>query len=429
MLRDASVPLHLEPRELAPRELDGIRFQAARWSGEELATLGRHLARVEPPRDLADDRLLQIWEHVVDELRDRRGELHQQIAEPLARLCRLSTKGLEAGIEALLKGMVGEPARRLFDAARPITEPGFVAVFLASNLPGLAVQTLLPALATRRPVLFKSPSSEPLFTPFLIDALCRHEPRLRDTLAAITWPGGDEHRERPVIDKAQRVLTYGNQRTIDALYRRAGSKLLTFGPKLSLAVVDDTVDRYQVAAALARDIVLFDQRGCLSIQAIFTTQDARALACALADALVEAAASCPPGAIDPGEAAAVQQLRGEALMRGAFVPDLPLASGTVVVENQPRLALSPGLRSVRIYPLEDLGELPSRLAPWQGKVQGVALAGSSARALEPSLLRLGVSRLAPPGALNETDATWANGGISPLAALGCVPIPPIPHRP
>jgi len=38
-------------------------------------------------------------------------------------------------------------------------------VILASNLPGLAVQSLLPALALRRPLLIKSASAEPLFAP------------------------------------------------------------------------------------------------------------------------------------------------------------------------------------------------------------------------------------------------------------------------
>lgn len=418
MLRDVSAPTFLEPREQHQREVAGVRFCATHWSGEELAALSRHLHQGgEKLRDLSDDHLLHVWSHVIAELRDRRTELHQQIAEPLARLCRLSAKGLEIGLETVLKGMVGGPARQLFDAARPSSEPGFVAVFLASNLPALAVQTLLPALATRRPVLFKSPSSEPLFTPYLVDALCRQEPRLRDALAAVTWRGGNERCEQPVIDQTRRVLAYGNQQTLDALRTRAGRKLLAYGPKISLAVLDDTVGYSQVATGLARDIVLFDQRGCLSIQAIFTTQDARRLAEALASALVEEAVTCPPGTIELGEATAVQQLRGEALMRDAFLPDLPLACGTVVVENEPRLALSPGLRCVRIYPLESLDELTNRLSPWRGRLQGVALAGSSARALEPSLRQLGITRFAAPGELHETDATWPNGGISSLTAL------------
>src|SRR6185369_1071693 len=95
-------------------------------------------------------------------------------------------------------GVRREPAAALMAASRPGSR-GPVLIVLASNLPGLAVQPLLPALALRRPVLLKSPSAEPLFAPTFLAALVRREPRLAGAVAAVAWPGGDPRLEAPVL--------------------------------------------------------------------------------------------------------------------------------------------------------------------------------------------------------------------------------------
>ncbi|HEY0781694.1 MAG TPA: acyl-CoA reductase, partial [Thermoanaerobaculia bacterium] len=125
----------------------------------------------------------------------------------------------------------------------------------------------------------------------------------------------------------------------------------------------------------------------------------------------------PPGPEEPAVYAAVQQLRATAEMRGLLLP-LPLAAGTVVIEPEPAFQPTSGLRTVRVHPLADLARLPAALAPWGGRLQGAALAGDDALGLAPALAELGVSRFAPPGELQSPDASWHNGGIDPLAALG-----------
>jgi hypothetical protein len=94
-----------------------------------------------------------------------------------------------------------------------------------------------------------------------------------------------------------------------------------------------------------------------------------------------------------------------------------LGAGTVVLEPNPAFRPTPGLRTVRVHPLADLGALPGLLAPWQGRLQGVVLAGAAARALEPALRRLRASRFTPPGELQTPDATWHNGGVDLPAEL------------
>ena len=357
---------------------------------------------------LAPPRLEQAWADTVAAFRDPASEERRRLSPALTRLSGLSPPGAAAGLEVVLRGVAGGPAEALLVGAEP-GGGGLVVVVLAANLPGLAVQPLLRALAARCPVILKSPSAEPLFAPAFVDALRRREPGLDDALAAVTWPGGDRALEAPLLAAARAVVAYGEDETLADLARRAPGKVRGHGPKASLAVLGPGADPQAVAPALARDVALFDQRGCLSVQAVYAPPaQAGALAAALARALESLALDLPPGPLDPELAARVQQVRAEAAMRGLRIAELPLRHGTVIVENHAAFRPSPGLRTVRIHPLGELERLAEWLAPWRGRLQGAALAGRLPADLRAVLAGLGVSRFAPAGELQAADATWEN---------------------
>lgn len=359
--------------------------------------------------------LLAAWGETVAAFLDPGSPERRALDPELARLTRLSPEGLAAALEAVLGGVRTGPAAALLAEAGTLPQGGGpVLAILASNLPALAVQPLWPALALRRPILLKSPSAEPLFAPAFLAALVRREPRLEPAVAAAAWPGGDARLEAPALAGADTVIAYGDEPALADLRRRVPGKLVEYGPKTSLAVVSGPDSAEGLARRLARDVALFDQRGCLSVAAVYTACDPEALAGRLED---ELAKLWPPGPADPAALALVQQMRLEAEMRGLRRPRLPIAAGTVLVEPEPAFRPSPGLRTVRIHPLADLGRLPDVLAPWRGKLQGAALAGEDAWRLAPALADLGISRCAMPGELQSPDVTWHNGGIHPLRAL------------
>jgi hypothetical protein len=288
MLRDWSAPLEPPAEERAER--GGIEVRSARWDPEALAALAARVAGgIEALRGIGSARTLAAWGETVAAFRDPGSEERRALDGPLARLCRLSPEGLAAGLEAVLGGVAAEPAAKLFaEAAGRSSEPADaptapVLVILAANLPALAVQPLLPALALGRPAIVKSPTAEPLFAPAFAAALARREPTLGGAVAALTWRGGDRALEAPLLAAAGRVLAYGEQETLDDLERRAPGKVFGYGPKTSLAAVAAGADPRAAAAGLARDVALFDQRGCLSVAAVYAAGDAGALAVALAD--------------------------------------------------------------------------------------------------------------------------------------------------
>jgi len=443
MLRDHALPPRWASDEGLPTDevvvgSDGITLRAARWDPPRLARLAERL-RQRGARALAEvgrERFLAAWGATVEAFRDPRSPERRELALPLATLCRLSPAGLEAGLEAVLGGVRREAAEALL-ASRPSEEGAGsrppeeccrpALVILASNLPALAVQPLLPALLAPRPVILKSPSAEPLFAPAFVTALARREPRLAEAVAALSWPGGDAELEAPLLDAAGIVLAYGEAETLHDLQRRLGKgsdRLVGYGPKTSLAVVAPGADLAAVARGLARDVALFDQRGCLSVAAVYALGDggqAESLAQSLAGALTLEGEALPPGPREPAALAAVQQLRAEAELRGLFHPPLPVAVGTVLVDPDPTFRPGPGLRTVRVHPLAEAGRLPEILAPWADRLQGAALAGEAAWKLSGALTALGISRLTPPGQLQSPDATWHNGGRHPMEVMGLTP--------
>jgi hypothetical protein len=405
-LPDAAIP-----RRLAT---PGARQADTRWDAGSVARLVEHLARAGGPALAAvrPQELAAAWLDTVAAFRDPASAERRRLAAPLARTSGLSPEGLDAGLEVVLRGVAGEAAEALLRGGGRGAGSGLVAVVLASNLPGLAVQPLLRALAGRRPVVLKSASSEPLFAPAFVAALCRREPRLDDTVAAATWTGGDRDLEAPLLKAAREVVVYGEDETLADLARRAPGKVSGHGPRASLAVLGPGADPREMAAGLARDTALFDQRGCLSLQAVYAPPEmVPALAAALAGALGRAARELPPGPLDPALAARVQQARAEAEMRGLALAALPLATGTVIVEPDPAFRPSPGLRTLRVHPLDPLAapeRLAELLAPWRGRLQGVALAGRLPTGLPAALAALGVTRTAAPGGLQAADAGWDN---------------------
>ncbi len=335
---------------------------------------------------------------------------------------RLSAEGLTEGLEIVLGGASGASAAAMAREVERLSSAGsgpaagLVGVILAGNIPGLAVQSLLPALLIGRPLLLKGASTEPWFAPALVAALVAREPALADAYAAVSFRGDDGEDIAAAFENVETLLAYGGGETIARLAERFSRRLVAQGPKASVAFLGRGTDPVCTARALARDIALFDQRGCLSVQAVYTEGDPEELACALDWSLQIEAARLPHGPIDPTMAAAVQQLRAESELRSGSNSGraTELAVGTVLVERETFFRPVPGLRTVRVHGVNSLADVIPKLEPWKGKLQGAALAGRAAEELRTTLPFLGFSRFAKPGELQEADASWANGGIDPL---------------
>ncbi len=419
-LRDAALPPGLEPAQWAEANSDSGTWLRARFTADTIDHLLVRLADAGPAmRAVPTGDLLTAWDDAIRALLDASSAEHHLLHgagdSPFAHGARLSPQGLAAALDAVLGGLRRPAADRLAAdiAARAVRGSAAPrAVYLAANIPGLAAQPLLRGLLEGQPMLLKSASAEPFFAPALVAALAVRLPALAPGLAAITWPGGERAVEERLLAHGFEIELYGGASAVGALSARA-PHLLVHGPMASLAIVSEDADLTLAARGLAEDIALFDQRGCLSIQAVYVIGSlARAdeAARALARELRELERRLPPGPANAEELAGTQQLRVEAEMRGLAMELLSITAGTVVVDPRPLLVPSPGLRSVRVHPLARAGALRDLLEPWRGRLQGVATAGLLSDETRAALTALGVSRFAPAGELQRPDATWANWG-------------------
>ena len=363
--------------------------------------------RATPSRDL-----LAAWNDTLAAFLDPGSPERRQLDSGLLQSTGLSQAGLDHGLRSIGAGLLGEHATA--ELARPHrqNENGFSLVVLPAEPPGLILQSLLPALAARAPVLFKSSRAEPRFAPAFLAALGQRLPALGHAYAVATWTGGDPEVEAPLHATARLVVAYGGEETVGALQAAAPGPIVTFGPKLSVGWVGPGADPERAARGMAFDIATFDQRGCLSVQAVFVAPAAAsAFATALASALDELATELPPGHGDPANRAGVRLAREDADLRGLTWYGNKLDAGTVILENDVRISPSPGLRTVRVHPAEGVPPLED----WKGRLQGLAIAGHLPPAIQDTFHEAGVCRFAPAGALQTTDAAWRNDGID-LAA-------------
>ncbi len=363
-------------------------------------------------RVTSDDQLLAAWNDTLAAFLDPGSPERRQLDSGLLQSTGLSQAGLDHGLRSIGAGLLGEHAAG--ELARPHrqNEDGFSLVVLPAEPPGLILQSLLPALAARAPVLFKSSRAEPHFAPAFLSALSQRLPALGDAYAVATWTGGDPEVEAPLHASARLVVAYGGEETVGALQTAASGRIVTFGPKLSLGWVGPGADPERAGRGMAVDIATFDQRGCLSVHAVFAEPPiAGVFATALASALNELATELPPGRTDPAGRAGVRLAREDADLRGLTWYGNGLDDGTVILETDLQIIPSPGLRTVRVHPAADVPPLHE----WHGRLQGLAIAGDLPPAVHEAFLEAGVSRFAPAGALQTTGAAWRNGGID-LAA-------------
>src|SRR5207247_8775921 len=153
------------------------------------------------------------------------------------------------------------------------------------------------------------------------------------------------------LGRAEVVASTAVYATLSALAERLGDRLVAHGPRWSVAVIGRGAR--DAAAALALDVALHDQRGCLSPHAVYVAGEARGFAERLAAALEAVAERLPPGTASIEARAQARFLAAQAeWAAGATV--LQGAGGTVIHEGEAAFRPTCGLRTVRVHPLADL---------------------------------------------------------------------------
>lgn len=378
----------------------------------ELAALAEARAALAPERVIAAlAAAFQEWRAPVSPARSGLARVHGVY----------SPAGIDGGIRAALAEWNGDVLARLRarELREPCAVPRVTAVWLAGSIPPAAFSAIALPLLAGSAVYAKPASADPHSARAFADSLRAIDPGI----AAAVAIGADAK----ALELADAVVAHGSDETIAAIRARVGPArpFLGYGHKVSLAAIGAAVDPGLAAQRLARDVALWDGRGCLSPAWALVRDSPRGraaeLARALAAALEEIEDELPRGRLDAAEAAELLELRARAAVREGT--RLEMAAGasiwTVALEAGDQRPPPGMFRFLSIVPYTDdaaLARFCAGLAPHLSCV-GHAGFASEVPALARIAVSAGASRLCPLGRMQLPPLDWNHDGQSPIRPL------------
>jgi len=385
-------------RNLPVRTIVGaIDAAAARWSDASFAPRVR-------ARDTAGARsgyTLSVVDHAFD---------------------RLFTTLRQAAIERVLDDELGSAdaldrfvPRRGRPAARALGL-GRVCVISSRTTLGVAILPAVFALCAKCTVLVKD--REDALVEAFFTTLAEELPELRPFAQARSWNGEADLREAGSFDA---VVAFGN----DATMCRVASSLpfptrfIGYGARASAGYVardalHSEASAREIARGAARDLLLYDGEGCLSLHALFVERGGAVAPERFVELLDAAAAAAsielPPGRRDARAIARVGSARDLARFRGddRVYGD---AHGSYVLMHDPPLEEPPLFlpRTLGIHTVDAPEQAVSYLRDHGVAIEAFALAGRRDDLLDAAIAA-GASRIARLGALQSPPLGAFHGG-------------------
>ncbi|MGH7985201.1 MAG: acyl-CoA reductase [Candidatus Binataceae bacterium] len=400
----------------------------ARQRGLAMEALEPELLRATARRIAQPNRTIRVAEiadtvaAVCERWRSRDYAPRRATVAAIAQASRFSRALLEASFDALLAPFTAEPIK-----AFATTGPGRLAGFIMpGNVPGAGLHEVVLALIHGAAVMIKTASAEPVFFHQFARSLLEADERLGERIAVFNWP-----RTRIDLTAALRqccdlMAWFGDDQTVASAGMQAPSTTVGFGDRVSTAILTSEAlsmfGRFELAAAVARDVSLFEQRGCLSPHHVFVEAGvpglAREFAVSLADALERFAAQFPsPAALALEDAAAVRRAHELARWRQIGGHNVELWEGRrlawgVTYDASAAFIVSPGYRTVAVSPFVDADDLEQRLSLITDKLEAIALSDPAGRltALIKRLRACGASYVCAPGMMQSPPLNWPHGG-------------------
>jgi len=334
---------------------------------------------------------------------------------------------VQVSLDALLHSLAPEALWVLIDAEDVRDAQGYPIIghVIAGNTPLLAWVSIIRALLVRSASFVKLPSGPAaqwgrLFQRTLADV----SPDLAACVHLDRWPGGTTERDAALCAGVDLVMAHGSDATMRALRALCPppTRFIGYGHRVSFGLVTRGGAGMGAAIGLSRDVLLYDQGGCLSPQTIFVEgdwEDTLAFATMMAGVIRVTAARYPLPVRAEAAAMAVREARDLARMgEGNRVWEDRALRWTIVARRQSTFTPSPTFGVVSVQPLASLEDLPEALMPVAGHLQGCAVAGEAKDYLP------GVSHLCAPGELQAPPLSWRQDGRDVLRVL----TPPQPYR-
>lgn len=394
----------------------------------ELVELRARLARVEAtvPAIASSrvERRIAAIDQAMRLLADGEQRLGRELRNDLERSSGLSSEGIAWALDTTLGAVTRESLEAMVREASSaagratIVPRGLVVVILSANVATAPFFALSLPLLFGNAILAKASRRDDVAARAFVAALASVDPELAVSLDAVVFGGGDVEREDVLLGRANAVVAYGSDATIQTLRSRtpASSAFIAHGNGLGIGfvareVLRDLASRREAIDAFALDVAAYDQRGCLSPHVIVVEGDddqVRSFARDLAEqGLAPLAKRMPRGPLSTNAAAAQLAFRSIAIARGELFEGDGFSTSA---EPSGPVRSSPGFRNVQVVSCverERFGAIASTFGVHL-KVVGVAgddacraaIAKSFVPPVAPRIVRAGTMQTPP------FDAVW-----------------------
>jgi len=406
-------------------------------SGEVRAAAARLRARGAELRRRPLAERVAVLGALLEQLRDAksalRGRLVRELPEATGFAPATLAAGLEAGFARWTAAAFAELVERELHGTPGRTASGFplTAVVLGGAIPMPSALQLIAPLALASPVLARPGSHDLVTATALKDALGQLDPALAECIEVVAFP----HADRAAIDAlaaADCVVATGGDDAVAAIAAgvRPWQRFVGYGHRFSISALGRGAALGEACDAIARDVSLWDQLGCLSPIALYAVgwrwEERAPLLDALGDALGGLAKRWPAGRVSAEARARRAGELATCELRGAATRDVELRRGdgawALVAERDSTFRGSPLYRTLRVHFVADLDALCGSLAPVARHLASAGVAGFSNAQDELCfrLAELGASRVCPAGAMQAPPISWCHDGqgvLLPLARL------------
>ncbi len=325
----------------------------------------------------------------------------------------------ELGSLEALDGFVHRPGR---PRARALPA-GRVCIVSSRTTIGVAIIPAIFALCAKCEVLVKDREDHLVaaFFATLADELLH----FREAARAQTWDGESDAFD---LGRFDAVVAFGSDATLAQLARGLPptTRFIPNAAKASAGyvareILSSQAEARRIAHAAARDLVLYDTEGCLSLHALFierggvvsTEQFSRLLGTSIA----EAARAFPLGRRSPEAAAGLAHARDLATFRTAGEQSVYSDEGsTYLAVLDPPIDAPPAFlpRALAIHSVDAPAQAAAYLNHHAIVLEALAVAGGRAD-IRDLALRLGVARITPFGALQSPPLGVYHGGRARIA--------------
>jgi len=294
---------------------------------------------------------------------------------------------------------------------------GNVVVVSSETTIGVAIVPAIFALCAKCTVLVKD--REDALVAAFFETLAQEQPELGKRAQARTWKGGEpvEDRELRVADA---VVAFGRDDSLAAIRRalRPSARFVGYGHRASIGYVDraalaNEASARAAAEGAARDLVLYDTEGCMSLQALFVEREAAIaphdFARMLIDAATVASVEFPAGKLDPRVVTYCTGAAFRAALGRGSVLRTPSADTTLVLDP-PQHEPPPLLpRILPVYSIDSPDECEEYVRSHGLPLEAFALAMPS-ETLADVGARLGAARIARLGEMQSPGPALHHGG-------------------